>query len=209
MKKTLVIVATIVGVVLLGNVLIASAQGGNGGYWPMGPGMMGATGNYTGSLPFGPGVPGGMMGRGHGMLSGYMMAAGGMHEQVWSAIAEKLGMSYDELVAAIQNGQTIQQLAEAKGVSLEDLKQAALDAMRTALAELVKQGVLTQEQADWMLDRMDSMPMFNFGSGFGLSGCHGGQTGPGGMMGGWGRGRGMMPGWGGNSRWTPPSGNSG
>lgn len=207
MKKTLVIVATIVGVVLLGNVLIASAQGGgNGGNWPMGPGMMGATGNYTGTLPFGPGAPGGMMGPGHGTMSGYMMAAGGMHEQVWTAIAEKLGMSYDELVAAVQNGQTIQQLAEAKGVSLDDLKQVALDAKKAALAELVKQGVLTQEQADWMLERMDSMPMFNFGSGFGPGGCHGGSGVPGGMTGG--RGRGMMPGWGG-SRWTPPAGNSG
>ena len=202
MKKSLIMVATIVAVVLLGHVLIASARG-SAGYASMGSAMTGYTLPYTGTLPFG---PGGMMGGwGRGWM-GSMMAAGGMHEQVWTAIAEKLGMSYDELVAAVQNGQTIQQLAEAKGVSLDDLKQAALDAKQAALAELVKQGVLTQAQADWILERMDSMPMFNFGSGFGPGGCHGVPGVPGGMMGG--RGRGMMPGWGG-SRCTPPTGNSG
>src|SRR3972149_1975822 len=138
----------IVAVVLLGNVLAASAQGGgNAGDWPMGPAMMGSTGAYTGTLPFG--MPGGMTGGwGHGPMQGYMMAARGRPEEVWTAIPQKLGLTYDELAAAVQNGQTIQQLAEAKGVSLDDLKQAALDAQKAALAELVKQGVLTQAQAD-------------------------------------------------------------
>jgi hypothetical protein len=114
------------------------------------------------------------------------VAAGGMHEQVWTAVAQKLGITYAELTTAVQNGQTIAQIAAAKGVSLDDLKAAALEAGKAALADLVQKGVLTQEQADWMVDRMDDMPMFNFnsGPGFGPGGCHGNGQ-PGGMMNGW------------------------
>ena len=54
--------------------------------------------------------------------------------------------------------------------------------MKTSFADLVKQGVMTQAQADAMADHMDDMPMFNFEQGFGPGV-------PGGMMGG---GRGMM-----------------
>ena len=103
----------------------------------------------------------------HGAMHGAMMGANGMHEQVWTAVAKKLGLTYAELNTAVQNGQTVAQLAQAKGVSLDALKTAALDAMKTSFADLVKQGVMTQEQADWMLDRMDDMPMFNFDQGFG------------------------------------------
>ncbi len=85
----------------------------------------------------------------------------------WTAVAKKLGLTYAELNTALQNGQTVAQLAQAKGVSLDALKTAALDAMKTSFADLVKQGVMTQEQADWMLDHMDDMPMFNFEQGFG------------------------------------------
>ena len=203
MKKVLVIAATIVAVVLLGNVLLASAQGGTPFAPPMGPGMMsGYTGTYSGTLPMQ-----GMMGWGnHSQMHSAMMAAGGMHEQVWTAVAGKLGMTYAELTSAVQNGQSVAQLAQAKGVSLDDLRQAALGGMKTALADLVKQGVITQQQADWMLDRMDDMPMFNFGQGFGpgMMGL-GGQNGttPNGFGPGMMGGRGMM------GRWQQPTGPQG
>ena len=144
MKKTLVILATVVSVVLLGNVLIASAQGG------------------------GPGAP-----RNADMAD--------MHEAVWTAVAKELGMTYEQLVAATQSGKTIWQLAAEKGVSIERLRQVMLDARKAALADLVKQGVITQEQADWMLNHSQGM----MGGGFGSCGGN-----PGSMMG----GRGMMSG---------------
>ena len=67
----------------------------------------------------------------------------------------------------MQNGQTVAQLAQAKGVSLDALKTVALDAMKASFADLVKQGVMTQAQADAMPDHMDDMPMFNFEQGTG------------------------------------------
>ncbi len=223
MKKVLIIAVTIVAVIVLGNVLLASAQGGNPPWRPNGTCPLGYTCPYTGTAPYG--VPGGMMG-GRGMtlapglrsgasagvggygaytstipygvpgvpsgmmgMHNFMMGANGMHEQVWTAVAKKLGLTYAELNTALQNGQTVAQLAQAKGVSLSDLKTAALDAMKASFAELVRQGVMTQQQADGMLDRMDDMPMFNFDQGFG-PGMMSGR----GMMNGRGSG-GMMRGW--------------
>jgi ribosomal protein L15 len=146
-------------------------RGGNG--MMGGRGMHGMMGNgaYTGTMP----------------MHGAMIGANGMHEQVWTAIAAELDMTYAELNTAVQNGQTVAQLAEANGVSLDELKSAAKNAHQTALADLVEQGVLTQEQADWMLDHMNDMPMFNLDQGFGPGmmrqgrGMMGGH-GPGGMM---------------------------
>ena len=80
-----------------------------------------------GTVPFG------------GGMHPYMMAPGGVHEQVWTALADKLGLTYDELIAALQSGQTIADLAETKSVSLDELKQTALDAKRAALALMMIQ----------------------------------------------------------------------
>jgi hypothetical protein len=156
MKKTLVIVATVVGVILLGNVLVAAAQGA---------------------------------GPGPGPSSDWMTQ---VHQAVWTAVASELGMTYDELVAEVQGGKTLWQIAEEKGVSIERLRRVMLEARQAALADLVKQGVITQEQADWMLSHSRGM----LGGGFGPCGGNPGfMRGPG-MMGGQGApgGRGMMGG---------------
>ena len=206
MKKVLIIAITIVAVIALGNVVLVSAQGGTQPNQPttVCP-VSGYTCPFSGTMPYG--VPGGMMGRGmlggggnHAQMHGAMMGANGMHEQVWTAVAKKLDLTYAELNTALQNGQTVAQLAQAKGVSLDELKTAALAAMKASFADLVKQGVMTQEQADWMLDRMDDMPMFNFDQDFG-PGMMGGR----GMMNGRGSGipGGMMRGW------QPPTGPQG
>jgi hypothetical protein len=196
-KKVLIIAVTIVAVIALGNVLLASAQGGNPPWQPNGTCPAGYTCPFSGTAPYR-----GMMG-GRGMMYGTytntipygsMMGPNGMHEQVWTAVAQKLGLTYAELNAALQNGQTVAQLAQAKGVSLDELKTAALAAMKASFAELVKQGVMTQQQADWMLDHMDDMPMFDFGQGYGP-----------GMM----RGRGMMGGRGMMRNWQYPTGPQG
>ena len=214
MKKGLVLLVTIVAVILIGSVAAASAQTGSAPDRQPTGGMMGYTGpytgtmpmwgmmrNYTGTLPF----HGGVMGGNSGAMHDTMMAAGGMHEQVMTAVATRLGMTYDQLITALQNGQTIAQLADAKGVSLEALQQVADTARTNALNQLVQQGVITREQADWMLDRMDDLPMFGLGAGNGAcpgmqpNGAQPGGYGPG-MMGG---GRGMM------GRGSQPAGRQG
>jgi hypothetical protein len=190
-KKVLLIAVTIVAVIALGNVLLVSAQGRTPPNQPPAACPMGYTCPISGTMPLGRGMMGGrgmmngMMGGNHAQMHGAMAGANGMHEQVWTAVAKKLGLTYAELNTALQKGQTVAQLAQAKGVSLDELKTVALNAMKASFADLVKQGVLTQEQADWMLDRMDDMPMFNFDQGFG----------PGMMQGRGMMGRGMMRDW--------------
>src|SRR5262245_24357824 len=135
MKKVLIIVVTIVAVIALGNVLLAAAQGGTP---PNRPNATCPARGYTcpvsGTLPFGGMMGQGMMNGNHAQMHGVMMGANGMHEKVWTAIAQKLGLTSAELNAALQNGQTVAQLAAAKGVSLDALKDAALAAMKTSLA---------------------------------------------------------------------------
>ena len=164
MKKTLIILATAIGIILLGNVLIASAQG---------------------------------RGPGSGPNTDYMTR---MHEAVWTALAGELGMTYDELTAAVQNGKTIWQIAEEKGVSIERLREVMLEARAAALADLAAEGAITQAQADWMLSHSQTM------MGSGLGNCGGpGMMGGGGMMG----GRGMMNGFGPMRPWAQPPAPSG
>jgi hypothetical protein len=212
-KKVLIIGITIVAVIALGNVLLVSAQGGTQSNQPNGACSMGYTCPVSGTIPHGMMGRGMMNGRGmmgsgtytgtmpmHGAMMGMhnsMLGANGMHEQVWTAVAKKLGMTYAELNTATQNGQTVAQLVQATGVSLAELKAAALAALKASFADLVEQGVNTPEQADWMLDHMDDMPMFNLDQGFGPV--------PGGMM----NGRGMMNDHGMMRNQQPPAGPQG
>jgi hypothetical protein len=137
-------------------------------------------------FPFGQGMMGGRQ-RG-GMMGGYRsdVQHGPMHEYMEKAMAKALGISEDDLEAALASGKTMWQVAEEKGLTLEQFQKVMLDARQEAFKQMVADGVITQAQADWMLSRMG-----------GQGGRFGGQGGcPG--MGGYNGGTG--------SRWnTPPS----
>ena len=67
-----------------------------------------------------------------------------------AALADALGMSLADFEAAIANGDTMATLALAQGVDLADL-QAVMDAIHAdAAAQAVADGLVTQEQVDWM-----------------------------------------------------------
>ncbi len=107
-----------------------------------------------GTTPTTPPAPG--QGWGRGMRGGMMGADGQygpMHEAMQAALAEKLGMTVDELNAAHADGKTFWDLAAEKGLTVEDAQQAMLDARGAALDAMVKEGTITQEQADWMKSR--------------------------------------------------------
>ena len=164
MKKGLLVLATIVGVILLGNVLIVSAQNsGQTGGVQTGRGMLGSTDAYTGTMPL-RGGPGGMMG---GKFGGGMPGTNGINTAIETAVAQKLGMTVADLNTALKGGQTIDQIAQSKNVSITDLNQVALDAAKSALADQVKSGAITQQQADAQLSRMTT-PLLNFGRGRGF-----------------------------------------
>jgi len=70
------------------------------------------------------------------------------------ATAEATGLTVDEVIAALQEGQTFAQIAEEQGVDLQAIVDAFLADRQAALEQAVADGRLTQEQADEMLAEM-------------------------------------------------------
>ena len=87
-----------------------------------------------------------------------------------SALAEALGITVAELEAAKAEGQSIRDLAEENGVDRATLTAVKLAAKQDALAQAVADGIITQDEADQMLERLE-----NRGSGKGFGGRRGGN----------------------------------
>lgn len=154
-----------------------------------------STGNVyaQGTTPPAPQTPGNGYGRGSGggvMNNGGVMSGRGimsgngavgegiLHDGMIAVYAETLGISVDDLTARLNNGETISQIAVEKGLTAEQFSALMADARSQAVDQAVKDGTLTQEQADWMKTR---------GSAFGNTGARG--AGRGGMRG---QGAGMV-----------------
>jgi predicted XRE-type DNA-binding protein len=73
-----------------------------------------------------------------------------------SAAADYLGLTQAELRTKLNAGRTLADIAEARGKSVDGLKQAILDEAEKKLDQLVEDGELTQAEADEMLARMKS-----------------------------------------------------
>ncbi len=67
------------------------------------------------------------------------------------AAATALGVTAEDLRTALQDGQTIAQVAESKGVSVQTVIDAMVGELKTHLAEEVASGEHTQEEADQKL----------------------------------------------------------
>ena len=121
-----------------------------------GPGRMGPHGMFPGKeIPEGDFPEGGFHGRGwRGMPFGWKGAPEG---GPLAAAAEALGMSVEDLLSAMQEGQSIAGLAVEKGVELDTIADAYVTPMEEKLAELVEEGELTQEQADQKLESLREM----------------------------------------------------
>jgi hypothetical protein len=123
---------------------------------------------------------------------GPMMQNGGgyLHTYMVAALADKLGLKVDDVNARITAGETMYDIAIADGVKAEDFPALMIEVRAQAVSAAVKDGVITQEQADWM----NSHGMGR--GGYGTGDCtmqNGTGTGYGpGMMNG--NGRGMMGG---------------
>ncbi len=126
---------------------------------------------------FGPGRSGnfgGMMGRWNQTGS-----SGVMHDYMIDAAASKLGISADTLQNELNSGKTMWQVAQAQGLTEEQFRTAMAEAAKDAAAKMVADGVITQAQADGLVQRMETMLQSGFG--FGIGGCRGGTGGrPGG-----------------------------
>ncbi len=155
-----IFVGVLIGAALVGAVLgifgLVNAQGPvaplQGGQQP-GFGMMGQ---------------GRMGGRGAGMMGQAYAGTqeGPMHDLMIAAWAEKLGLEVDEINQRIANGETMYDIAISTGMTVEAFQAARVEVHAAVLEQAVAQGLITQEQADWMQSR---------GARMGAAGCAGGM----------------------------------
>lgn len=115
-----------------------------------------------------------------------------------SALAERLDMDIEDLIALRKAGNSYYQIAEDKGVSNEDYKSDLLKKKNAYVDEQVKAGIITEEQGKLIKERMngniENCNGLTPGSGRATGGCGvgiGSGIGRPGMMGGLGRGRGF------------------
>lgn len=70
------------------------------------------------------------------------------------AVSKLLGIKPEDVRAQRQAGKSLLDIAKEKGVDAQKLKDTMLDSRKTLLQERVKDGTLTQEQADDILKQM-------------------------------------------------------
>lgn len=144
-KKLLIVLAVVVPIVLL----VA--------------GLAGAVAYAKNSMPMSPMFFGwqGSEGEDFGPREGF----GWMHDSsVCETVTEILGLSHDELRAELQAGKSLAEIAKEQGVEIE----AVNDAINAAVEQAIADGLLSREQADWLLERLEegSFPG-GWGRGFG------------------------------------------
>ena len=94
--------------------------------------------------------------RGRGMRGGAGMAFGRNGQSLVDVTAQVTGQQRAAVVAALREGKTFAQVAEAAGKSADDVKQAALTARKARLDEAVTAGRLTAKEAEAMMTLMDA-----------------------------------------------------
>ena len=100
------------------------------------------------------GMDGGRGGRDGGPgMGGYQIAS-------LEAAAKALGMTTTDLEAQFRSGQTLEQIATAKKVTVQTVQSAVIAALQTQLAADVKAGRITQATADERLARAKADPNF-------------------------------------------------
>jgi nitrite reductase/ring-hydroxylating ferredoxin subunit len=148
MKKLTILVLTLslVGIMAFGFAATANAEEITPVYPGNGAGGNGNGGNGRGGSGTGTGVP----------MNMNINLDGILHETMAAAIADGLGISVETLKAREDAGETLVEI----GISLGFDAQAVLDlhkeARIAALNQAVADGLITAEQATWMISRLDN-----------------------------------------------------
>ncbi len=125
--------------------------------------------------PQAPAQPGYGMGMGRGNRGGMMggqqftRGEGFLHDEMIAAFAAKLGISAADLEKQVDAGQTVAQVAAAKGLTAEQFQTLWTEARAQALDAAVKSGRITQAQADYMKTRGGGMMAGGMGRGRGMN----------------------------------------
>ena len=117
-----------------------------------GPANQAATGNAQANRH---GRGGGGTGPGYGLA--VKGAWGGAEHSMVAVAAETLDMEQADLVAELQSGKTLAEVAEANNVAVQDLVDAFLAPRAEFIAQAVADSKITQADADAMQARMQAM----------------------------------------------------
>lgn len=82
---------------------------------------------------------------------------GEMMSSMKEVISKELGMTITEFQATLMEGKSVAQIAEEKGVKVKVLVKVILESRKNDFAQLVREGELTQNQMDNMLQNMETM----------------------------------------------------
>ena len=154
MKKKFILIAglslTVIALSLVGYAF-AQGQPPPPREYPTGPDMMNKFSGYDYET----------MGDGYGMMGSGMMSWNGeegpMHESMIDSLAASLELSSEEIEARHDAGESHWEIAEAEGLSDEEIKELMLSSHDAALEDAEVDGWLTPEQADWMNVHMKQM----------------------------------------------------
>lgn len=99
-----------------------------------------------------------------GRRGGQLQAmAGPLHEYKVQAMAEALGLTVDQLEERLATGETMWQIAQTQGMTLEAFQTKMVEITKNAINLALADGKITQTQADRMLSRVERMGANGFG----------------------------------------------
>jgi len=122
------------------------------------PGMMGNGYSTNGARMMGNSPSGqGRRMMGNGAFNGYATGMDVLHVYMQDALAEKLGMSSDDLSASLTDGKSLLDLAAEKGMTVAEFQTLRDEARVAAIDKALAEGVISQNQADWMKENEPGM----------------------------------------------------
>ncbi|OIQ09582.1 hypothetical protein MOOR_04220 [Moorella thermoacetica] len=78
------------------------------------------------------------------------------------AIASALGITPQQLTQEFKNGKSLQQLATEKGLSLDQIKESIIKAVKSKLDQEVAQGKISQDKATQILNHLQQLDLTKF-----------------------------------------------
>jgi hypothetical protein len=106
---------------------------------------------------------------------------GPLHDYMFLAFAQALGLTPEELETRRQAGDTLSDIVQEQNLTAEQFQELVTTARTSAINQAVADGVITQAQADFMLEHMERLAENGFGPGFdaGMGGCRSNRGGRG------------------------------
>lgn len=105
---------------------------------------------------------------GRGFWGGVCRGAG----VVSDAVTKLLGMTREQIFAERATGKMLAQIAKEKGVTDQQVIDAMVAGQQAAIDQALKDGKITQAQADWLVARMKAMAPFELSNPFTPKGGH-------------------------------------